>query len=104
MIKPKRLRVGAWYRASSQKFSPLASGAGARPPAPPRARRDLRPGAAGLSPGGGGAPEQQSSRWARAPISSPYEMKFHRGIRKEMRPGRSVLLGPPPFLSRGHGF
>lgn len=60
-IKPERLRAGAWYSASPQKFSPLAGGAGARSPAPPRARRDLRPRAAGLQPWWGrrpGATEQ----------------------------------------------
>ncbi|XP_044799350.1 translation initiation factor IF-2-like [Bubalus bubalis] len=77
-----------------------------RPPTRPACSPALLPRPASARPAaesrGGGAP--RSRRRPRAPISSPYEMKFHRGIREEMRPGRSVLLGPPPFLSRGHGF
>lgn len=81
---------------------------GARPPLPaPSLGPTCTPELPGSSRECGRRPraaDQSTSRRSRAPISSPYEMKFHRGIRKEMRPGRSVLLGPPPFLSRGHGF
>ncbi|XP_073072012.1 uncharacterized protein [Manis javanica] len=96
-------QAGMGLSSSGGASLPLLSQPGPLSPPPGSARPAPR---SCLSPAasGGGAPEQPTSRRSRAPISSPYEMKFHRGIRKEMRPGRSVLLGPPPFLSRGHGF
>lgn len=86
-------------------FTPNLLGWKPGPPLPaPRLGRPALESCLSPAASGGGAREQPTSRRSAAPISSPYEMKFHRGIRKEMRPGRSVLLGPPPFLSRGHGF
>lgn len=104
-IRRKSAEHGAWYSPRAQ-LSPRLAGPGASPAPAPRpqarptcARERLPPAASG-----GGAREQPSGRGSRAPVSSPHEMKFHRGIRKEMKPGSSVLLRPPPFLSRGHGF